>query len=140
MEDGLLEQHAVRPAQEVHQGYCPSLLTVVGFSFLTFNSGMAVYRSEGDLAAISFVGFSYLDLVLLFFCLRWYERTPAESPRREHLKMAVWLLTTMLTAAFSYKVAAVMPFPLQVLVWAMAGVTILGGFYAFFLYQEGTKA
>jgi len=85
------------------------------------------------------VGFSYADLVSLFYCLRWYESTPPESPRREHLKMAVWLLTMMLTAAFSYKVAAIMPFPVQVLVWSMAGATVLGGFYAFFLHREGTK-
>jgi len=25
-------------------------------------------------------------------------------------------------------------------VWAMAGITVLGGFYAFFLHREGTKA
>ena len=87
-----------------------SLLTGTVFLFLTFNSGMAVYHSNGDFGAIAFVAFSYLDLVLRFYCLRWYERTTLESPRREHLKMAVWLLTTMLTAAFSYKVAAIMPF------------------------------
>ncbi|WVZ77327.1 hypothetical protein U9M48_025206 [Paspalum notatum var. saurae] len=139
MEDGQPKQHAV-PAQEGHGGHGPSLLTLCGFSFLTFNSGMAVYRSEGDIGTISFVVFSYLDLLLLFLCLRLYERTPAESPQREHLKMAVWLLTTMLTAAFSYKVAAIMPFPVQVLVWAMASATVLGGFYAFFLHREGTKA
>jgi len=60
-------------------------LTVVGFLFLTFNSGMAVYRSNGDLGAIFFVAFSYVDLVSLFYCLRWYESTPPESHRREHL-------------------------------------------------------
>ena len=117
-----------------------SLLTGTVFLFLTFNSGMAVYRSNGDFGAIAFMAFSYLDLVLLFYCLQWYERTTPESPHREHLKMAVWLLTTMLTAAFSYKVAAIMPFPVQVLVWAMAGATVLGGFYAFFLHREETKA
>jgi hypothetical protein len=33
-----------------------------------------------------------------------------------------------------------MPLPVQVLVWAMAGITALGGFYAFFLHREGNKA
>jgi len=37
-------------------------------------------------------------------------------------------------------VAKIMPFPVQVMVWAMAGITVLGGFYAFFLHREGTKA
>ncbi|OEL16951.1 hypothetical protein BAE44_0022030 [Dichanthelium oligosanthes] len=140
MDEVLLEEPANQAALKNHDGHWPSLLTVAGFVFLTFNSVMVVYRSNGDMGAISFVVFSYLDLVALFYFLRQFERTPAESPRREHIKMAVWLLTTMLTTAFSYKVAEVMPLPVQVVVWAMAGVTVLGGFYAFFLHREATKA
>jgi len=139
VDEALLDRPGKQPAPKDTKDHGISLLTIIGFMFLTFNSGMAVYRSNGDLGAISFVGFSYVDLVSLFYCLRWYESTPPESPRREHLKMAVWLLTTMLTAAFSYKVAAIMPFPVQVLVWSMAGATVLGGFYAFFMHREGTK-
>jgi len=135
MDEALIEQ----PGVEDHEGAWPSPLTISGFAFLTFNSFMAVYRSNGDVGAIFFVVFSYLVLVSLFYCLRQYERTPPESPRREHIKMAVWLLTTLLTAAFSYKVAAIMPLPVQVLVWAMAGATVLGGFYAFFIHQEKTR-
>ncbi|CAL5023155.1 unnamed protein product [Urochloa decumbens] len=139
-EEALLKHPANRPAPRNSTDHGIPLLMVIGFMFLTFNSGMAVYRSNGDLGAIFFVAFSYVDLVSLFYCLRWYESTPPESTRREHLKMAVWLQTTMLTAAFSYKVAAIMPFPVQVLVWSMASTTVLGGFYAFFLHREGTKA
>ncbi|CAN6243580.1 unnamed protein product [Urochloa humidicola] len=135
MNEALIQQPALRD----REGAWPSLLTIVGFGFLTFNSFMAVYRSNGDVGAISFVVFSFLDLVLLFYFLRRYERTPAESPRREHIKMAVWLLTTLLTAAFSYKVAAIMPLPVQIIVWAMAGATVLGGFYAFFIHEEKTR-
>lgn len=124
--------------EEDREGAWPSVLTIIGFGFLTFNSFMAVYRSNGDVGSISFVVFSYLVLVLLFYCLRRFETTPPESPSREHIKMAVWVLTTMLTAAFSYKVAAIMPLPVQVLVWAMAGATVFGGFYAFFIHQEKT--
>ncbi|KAJ1278531.1 hypothetical protein BS78_04G086800 [Paspalum vaginatum] len=133
-------RHANWPVLKDNKGYRIELVTVIGFLFLTLNSGMAVYQSNGELGAICFVGFSYADLVLLFYCLRLYERTAPDSPQREHLKMAVWLLTTLLTAAFSYKVAAIMPFPVQVLVWSMAGMTVLGGFYAFFLHREKTKA
>ncbi|KAJ1255908.1 hypothetical protein BS78_K138200 [Paspalum vaginatum] len=132
MDEALIEH----PAPEDRSGAWPSLMTITGFGFLTINSFMAVYRSNGDVGTISFVMFSYFDLVLLFFCLRQYERTPPESLRREHIKMAVWLLTTLLTAAFSYKVAEIMPLPVQVLVWAMAGATVVGGFYAFFIHEE----
>ncbi|KAK8461421.1 hypothetical protein SEVIR_1G036284v4 [Setaria viridis] len=139
MDEALLKEPANQLALKNKDGRCPSLLTVVGVVFLTFNSIMAVYRSNGDMGAISFVVFSYLDLVVLFYFLRQFERTPPESPRREHIKMVVWLLTTMLTAAFSYKVAEIMPLPVQVLVWAISSATVLVGFYAFFLYQEGTS-
>ncbi|XP_062229092.1 uncharacterized protein LOC133926931 isoform X2 [Phragmites australis] len=116
-----------------------SWLTLLGFAFLTFNSAMAIYRSNGDAAAVAFVAFSYTDLVLLFCCLRWFEKEVPGSATRDKLKVAVWLLTTLLTVVFSYKVAAIMPFPVQVLVWAMAAATVLGGFYAFFLHREGKE-
>ncbi|CAN6271937.1 unnamed protein product [Urochloa humidicola] len=140
MDEALLKEPANHPAPKNQDGCWPSLVTVVGFLFLTFNSIMALYRSNGDMGVILFVVFSYVDLITLFYSLRQFEMMPAESPRREHMKMVVWLLTTMLTAAFSYKVAEIMPLPVQVLVWAMAGVTMFGGFYAFFLHGEGTKA
>ncbi|KAF8691523.1 hypothetical protein HU200_040670 [Digitaria exilis] len=105
-----------------------SLLTLIGFLFLTFNSIMAILRSQGDAMAVAFVGFSYADLVALFVCLRMYERARAGSATREWLKVAVWILTTLLTFAFSCKVAAVMPAPVAVLVWLMAFATVAGGF------------
>ncbi|RCV04871.1 hypothetical protein SETIT_1G036100v2 [Setaria italica] len=140
MDEALLEQPVNQPELENHDGRRPSLLTVIGFIFLTFNSVMAVYRSNADGKTISFVVFFYLDLVVLFYFLRQFEKAPPDSPRREHIKMVVWLLTTMLTTAFSYMVAEIMPLPMQMLVWAMVGMTMLGGFYAFFLHQKGTKA
>uniref|UniRef100_A0A0E0PZI5 Uncharacterized protein n=1 Tax=Oryza rufipogon TaxID=4529 RepID=A0A0E0PZI5_ORYRU len=126
---------AVAPADGEHDGGF-SWLTALGFVFLTFNSGMAIYRSDGDLAAVSFVSFSYIDLVLLFVCLRMFEKAEPNSRERGNLKAAVWILTTLLTVVFSYKVAAIMPLPVQILVWAMAGATVLGGFYAFFVHRE----
>nr|CAB3446111.1 unnamed protein product [Digitaria exilis] len=113
-----------------------SWLTFLGFVFLTFNSTMAIVRSQGEATAVAFVSFSYVDLVALFGCLRMYERAAAGSAKREWLKVAVWVLTTLLTFAFSYKVATVMPAPVAVLVWLMAFVAAAGGFVAFFIYQE----
>ncbi|GJM98110.1 hypothetical protein PR202_ga15087 [Eleusine coracana subsp. coracana] len=85
---------------------------------------------------VLFVVVSYLDLVALFGCLRYYERLDRQSPRRETVKAAVWALTTLLTVIFSYKVAEIMPLAVKVVVWAMAAATTCGGFYAFFLYEE----
>lgn len=111
-------------------------LTVAGFGFLTFNSGMAVYRSQGDRGAVAFVAFSYLDLLALFYCLRRYESAEPGSGLRDRLKVAVWLLTTALTILFSYKVAALMPLAVAVVVWLMAFATVAGGFYAFFCSEN----
>lgn len=111
----------------------------MGFVFLTFNSGMAIHRSQGDAGSVAFVAVSYLDLLSLFYCLRLYEKSPHNSSQRKIIKVIVWSLTTVLTVMFSYKVAALMPLPVAVIVWAMASATILGGFYAFFVHQEETQ-
>ncbi|CAL5059452.1 unnamed protein product [Urochloa decumbens] len=109
----------------------------LGFFFLTLNSATAIVRSRGDAAAVAFVCFSYADLVALFLCLRMYERAPAGSnARKSWLKVVVWVLTTLLTLAFSGKVAAVMPPPVAVVVWLMAFATVAGGFVAFFVCKE----
>ncbi|CAL4889152.1 unnamed protein product [Urochloa decumbens] len=113
-----------------------SWLTLLWFGFVTFNSIMAILRSKGDSMAMLFVGFSYADLVALFACLKMYESAPAGSSKRDWLKIAVWILTTLLTLAFSGKVAAVMPPLVAVVVWLMAFGTIAGGFVAFFIYKE----
>jgi len=126
----LLGDAAHGPAVRPDAGF--PLLTALGFSFLTFNLVLAIYRSQGDPSAVGFVAFSYLDLVLLFYCLRRFENAEPDSPARRHLKLAVWILTTLLTAVFSYKIAAIMPLPLQILVWVMATSTVGGGYYAFF--------
>ncbi|XP_062223719.1 uncharacterized protein LOC133922407 [Phragmites australis] len=107
-------------------------LATAGFGYLTFSSGMALHRSRGDPGAVAFILFAYVDLVLLFYCLRRYERAEPGSPLRDWLKVAVWLLTASLTLLFSYKVAAVMPAAVAVLVWVLGLATITGGFVAFF--------
>jgi hypothetical protein len=110
-------------------------LPAMGFVFLTFNSAVAIHRSNGDMSAVAFVASSYVDLLILFFCLRWFERAPPGSANRRWLKVAFWVLTTALTLLFSHKVAAIMPEAVKVLVWLMASATVLGGSYAFFLQR-----
>ncbi|CAL4889168.1 unnamed protein product [Urochloa decumbens] len=99
MDNEALLKHAAPAPQELGGHAGPSMLTILGFAFLTFDSGMTVYSWNRGLGAASFVGFCFLDLALLFYCRRLYEAAPPGSPRREHLKMTVWLLTTMLTFA-----------------------------------------
>nr|XP_034586780.1 uncharacterized protein LOC117849343 [Setaria viridis] len=91
---GMGEREGANPAW-------PSLLTMAGFGFLTLNSGLAIYSARGDPASVLFVVGSYLALLLLFRCLRAYERAPPGSPEKGRARRAVWPLTTLLTAAFS---------------------------------------
>ncbi|KAL6850158.1 hypothetical protein ACP4OV_020785 [Aristida adscensionis] len=116
----------------------PGWLPTLGFAFLSFNCGMAVYRSRDDPAAVAFVAVAYLALILLFRCLHLYERGP-RGRRRAGIKAAVWGLSTLLTLMFSLKVAAVMPPWAGLLVWAMGVSTIAAGFYAFFLARPARE-
>jgi hypothetical protein len=110
----------------------PGWLSTLGLAFLSFNCGMAIYRSIHDPYAVAFIVVAYLALLLMFRCLHLLERQP---PRRRGapLKAAVWGLATLLTFMFSYKVAAVMPVWGQALIWTMASLTTVAGFYAFFI-------
>ncbi|XP_066369058.1 uncharacterized protein [Miscanthus floridulus] len=87
-------------------------------------------RSGHDLA---FVGLSHLNLLLLFLSLRRFERTPPGSAARGRAMLAVWLLTATLTAAFTWKIGALMPLAFAVAAWVMAAATVLGGFCMLFL-------
>ncbi|RWW08663.1 hypothetical protein GW17_00027886 [Ensete ventricosum] len=111
-----------------------SWITLLSFAFLTYNSVTTAYRSIHDLWALSFVVVAYVDLLSLFWCLRQFEKS--KESHKGRLKVAVWFLTALLTTMFSYKVASVMPRPVAVIVWCLGSTTIIGGFYAFFVYRE----
>ncbi|KAJ3701391.1 hypothetical protein LUZ61_005096 [Rhynchospora tenuis] len=110
-------------------------LTTVGFTVLTCNSVLAVYRSKEDAWSVAFVVSAYFALLFLFWCLRLYERTAPNAAQRWKLIVAVWSLSTFLTSMFSYKVANLMPWPVDLVVWSMAASVICGGFYAFFIHH-----
>jgi len=111
-----------------------TLIAGAGLGVLTVNSGLAMYRSRGDAASILFVAGSYLTLLLLFVCLRAYERAAPGSPARERARRAVWPLTTLLTLSFAWKVAAAMPSAAAAaVVWGLAIATTVGGFVALYV-------
>lgn len=136
---GLQREAEAAPNREREYKDEYSWLSYLGFAFLTYNSVLAVYRSINDPWMVAFVVGSYVDLMSLFYFLRVFERTPEHSPRRRWLKVVVWTLATTLTLMFSYKVAAIMPLVVKVIVWVMASATTLGGFYAFFIYNDSPK-
>ncbi|KAF8732864.1 hypothetical protein HU200_015212 [Digitaria exilis] len=121
-----------------HHNLAPTWVTRAGFGFLTLNSGLAIYRAKGDLASIVFVAASYSALLLLFRCLRDYERAPPGSPERDRARRLVWPLTSLLTLAFAWKVAGAMPSAAAAaVVWGLAVATTVGGFFAIFVPGGG---
>ncbi|RLN12118.1 hypothetical protein C2845_PM09G03180 [Panicum miliaceum] len=114
--------------------------TLLGFVLLTGSSAMAILRSRpGDTAATAaFVAASYAALLLLFYSLRRFETAPPGSAGiRRRARIGVWLTTTLLTAMFSWRVAAVVPWPVADGVWLIGGSTAIGGFYVLFLLPTG---
>lgn len=103
------------------------LLTKLGFCALTCNSLLAIYKSRGDPGSVAFVVVAYSGIALLFHLLRKYERAGRDDRRK--IKVAVWLLTTLLTAMFASRVAPLMPPLVAVLVWLMSAATAAAGFW-----------
>ena len=103
---------------------------------LALNFALCVRRVGDDRGAVAFIGFSHLNLLLLFGALRFLEASPHGSPARGRARLAVWLLTTTLTAAFTWKIGALLPLPFAAAAWIMAAATVLGGFYAMFIAGE----
>ncbi|CAL5044630.1 unnamed protein product [Urochloa decumbens] len=108
------------------------LLTKLGLAALTCNSALALYRSRHDPRSAAFVAGAYGALLLLGYFLRRFERGD-EGENRRGTKATVWLLTTLLTAMFSFRVAAVMPPVVGSVVYLMAAATVGAGFWALFL-------
>ncbi|CAN6165127.1 unnamed protein product [Urochloa humidicola] len=111
-------------------------VTVAIFLGLAGNLALCVRRIGDDRAAVAFVGFTHLNLLLLFGAIRLFEVSPQESPARGRARLAVWLLTTTLTAAFTWKIGAMLPLGFAIAAWIMAAATVLGGFYMLFLHDE----
>ncbi|GJN00924.1 hypothetical protein PR202_ga18151 [Eleusine coracana subsp. coracana] len=95
------------------------------------NSAIAIYNSWGNAGSVAFVLAADAAILLLFLCLREFERAGRE--REKNIKVAVWLLTTMLTLMFASRVAPLMPPVVSMVAWAMSVATAAGGFWALFL-------
>ncbi|WVZ82509.1 hypothetical protein U9M48_029779 [Paspalum notatum var. saurae] len=115
----------------------PATATKLGFVVLTANTVLAIRKSRGDVGATIFVILSYAGLILLFYCLRLFEAAPPRSAARDRAKVGVWLTTTLLTAMFSWRVSALMPWPVSVGVYLMGGSTMIGSSYALFVAPNG---
>ncbi|CAN6202552.1 unnamed protein product [Urochloa humidicola] len=105
---------------------------------LVLNLALCVRRAAagGDRAAVAFAVSSHINLLLLLCFLRVFEASPPGSVARRRARLAVWLLTTTLTAAFTWKVGALLPLIPAVAAWAMAAATVLYGSYVLFAHGD----
>ncbi|XP_052156811.1 uncharacterized protein LOC127774584 [Oryza glaberrima] len=142
------EQH-----QQCHGGRGGWVFQAIAMLVATAVTTQAAYRARWEPWDLAFVLFSYADLGLLFLCLSVYERLPPPpleevqegdsgddgAAVRWRLKMAVWALSTALSVAFAWRVAAVMPAPaMKAALWGMTSTVAVAGFYLLFVYRPVT--
>ncbi|KAG0517228.1 hypothetical protein BDA96_09G070800 [Sorghum bicolor] len=116
-------------------GHClrAAAVAAVGYSFAA-----TAWRVRHDTRDLAFVAAAASLLAALLACLRRAERLTPDSPaaERRRVQAAVWALSTALSCAFAYRVAAVMPPPLAVLVWCMTALVALVGLYLLVLCRD----
>ncbi|CAD6340317.1 unnamed protein product [Miscanthus lutarioriparius] len=108
--------------------------TVVILVVLAGNFVLSVRRVRDNRSALSFIGLSHLNLLALFYATRRFQLSPPGSVARGRARLAVWLLTTTLTAGFTWKIGTMLPLGLAILAWVMAAATVLGGFHLMFVH------
>ncbi|EHA8587305.1 hypothetical protein COCNU_scaffold001842G000010 [Cocos nucifera] len=90
---------------------------------------------------LAFVISSYVNLLVLFWCLDRFEKLGPNNPpeKRGRLKVAIWVLTTALNLALAWRVSDVVSWALVVAAWSMAAFVAVVGFYVFFICKDQTK-
>ncbi|MQM20971.1 hypothetical protein Taro_054002 [Colocasia esculenta] len=109
-----------------------NLVHNIALGFLTFDSFLAAYRSRSDPWTIAFVVGAYAALMLFFWAVRAYERAP--PARKKPLMMAICALAMFLVGLFSYRVSSMMPLGYAVAIWVVAGVAMVAGCFAIFVF------
>ncbi|XP_020104867.1 uncharacterized protein LOC109721589 [Ananas comosus] len=99
-------------------------MTPSSYGLLLVPLFLLAYVSANSSAARLFACVSFLTLLLLRICIHLHEAAPHGSPRRRSIRAAVWSLSTLLTAMFSYRVAETLPLPMVVVVWCTGAATL----------------
>ncbi|XP_066368941.1 uncharacterized protein [Miscanthus floridulus] len=108
--------------------------TVVILVVLAGNFVLSVRRVRDNRGALAFIGLSHLNLLALFYATRRFQLSPPGSVAQGRARLAVWLLTTTLTAGFTWKLGTMLPLGFMILAWVMAAATVLGGFHLMFVH------
>ncbi|KAK1259102.1 hypothetical protein QJS04_geneDACA021942 [Acorus gramineus] len=112
-------------------------LPFISVSFLTFNSGVAVYRNRDNPSSLNFIITAYVSFISLMWCIHASEKVPKEdSQRKWRYRVAIWVLASIINLTFSNRISAVMPLFMSVFVWALSVLCIIGTFYIFFVMAD----
>ncbi|KAJ4794848.1 hypothetical protein LUZ62_046094 [Rhynchospora pubera] len=131
------EQPESEPVSQQHNNSRFAFFPIIAFLYLSYNFGLAAYRSRSNPWDLAFIISCYVELILLFLCLKKHENLAADAPTecRYRLKVVVWILCTLLTFTFAWRISQIMPWYLNVIIWAMSASVILVEFYFFFLFR-----
>ena len=117
---------------------CGHCLRFAAAAVVCYSFAATAWRVRHDPQDLAFIAATASLLAALLACLRRAERLAPDSPaaERRRVQAAVWALSTALSCAFAYRVAAVMPPPLAVLVWCMTAFVALVGLYLLVLCRD----
>jgi len=132
------EQESADQAAARLQRACAACLRAAALLLAGYSFAVAAWRSRREPRDLAFVAGSSALLAALLACLRRAEGLTPASPagERRRLQASVWALSTALSCAFAYRVAAVMPPVLAALVWCMTASVVLTGFFMLVLCKD----
>ncbi|CAN6358741.1 unnamed protein product [Urochloa humidicola] len=109
-------------------GHCLRFAAAI---LVCYNFVSTAWRVRHDPRELAFIAAAGSLLAALLACLRRAERLSPDSPagERRRVQAAVWSISTLLSCAFAYRVAAIMPPLLAALVWSMTVVVVLAGLF-----------
>ncbi|XP_042510417.1 uncharacterized protein LOC122085882 [Macadamia integrifolia] len=124
-----------RQAQTQESNFLP----MMSLCFLTVNGVVTFVRAHahGDTSTMAFVLFLYFGFLSLFCCLKAFDHFPPheESPKKELLKVAIWVISTSLNVGLAVRFAPLIHPIGAIFICALASVSSGFGFYFFFIHR-----
>ncbi|CAN6358739.1 unnamed protein product [Urochloa humidicola] len=114
------------------------LLRAAVIALMASGVARSAWRARGDPWELASIAAPCALLAAMFVCLHRAQRLAPDSPpgERWRLQVAVWVLSTAISCVFAYRVTAVMPPALAVLVWSMIASVVIAGFYMVVLFKD----
>ncbi|KAI0508104.1 hypothetical protein KFK09_014238 [Dendrobium nobile] len=85
-----------------------TLTFTITILFIIGNAVASTYRARGDPWTFGFAVFAYGTLLALLTCVRLLENREAAGQKTGGLKAAVWVLASVLTVSFVWRVVQIL--------------------------------